>query len=80
MGRNLHASHWPVLLRTDTTGAQGVRGSVKVITAFQMFLFLLISIASIVTPLGLYEAVVLQDGLKEHPFHYARDETWLGVG
>ena len=69
-----------MLLRTDTAGAQGVRGSIKVITAFQIFLFLLISIASVVTPLGLYEAVALQDGLEEHPFHYARDNTWLGIG
>ncbi|CAI6341251.1 unnamed protein product [Periconia digitata] len=80
IGRNLHASHWPVLLRTDTAGVDGVRRSVNVITAFQLFVFLLISVSSIVTPLGLYETVAPQKDLKEQPFHYAKDSTSLGIG
>jgi hypothetical protein len=68
------------LLRSDTAGFQGVRGTVKAITTFQIFLFLLVSIASIVTPLGLYETIAPQDGLQEVLFHYVKDNTSLGIG
>ncbi|KAF2275033.1 uncharacterized protein EI97DRAFT_459669 [Westerdykella ornata] len=80
VGRALHSSHWPTILRTDTASAKGVRGSVRFIALLQLLLVLLVSIASIVTPLGLYESVLAGNGAEEVPFNYAKDETTIGLG
>jgi hypothetical protein len=80
VGRTLHSSHWPSILRTDSAGVQGVRGSVRIIAKFEMLFLLLISVASIVTPLGLYETIVPQEGLREETFSYALDNSSLGIG
>lgn len=80
VGRTLHSSHWPSILRTDSAGIQSVRGSVKLISLFQIFMVVLITIASIVTPLGLYETVVPVNGLKPETFSYAQDNTSMGIG
>lgn len=80
VGKALHASHWPTFLRTDSAGVQGVRSSVRLIGAFELFVVLLISVASIVTPLGLYETVTPQSGLKDETFSYAQDNSSMGIG
>ncbi|KAF2741897.1 hypothetical protein M011DRAFT_522494 [Sporormia fimetaria CBS 119925] len=80
VGRTLHSSHWPVILRTDTAGVQGVRRSVRFTTLIQLRILVLIPIAAIVTPLGLYEAVYPQDGLREVTFEYVRDDTSMSLG
>jgi hypothetical protein len=41
---------------------------------------LLLTVASIVTPLGLYETVAPQSALTEEPFSYAQDTTSMGIG
>jgi hypothetical protein len=53
---------------------------VKVIAAFEALVLLLISAASIVTPLGLYEAIVPLPDLEEVTFSYAEDGTPMGMG
>jgi hypothetical protein len=80
VGRVLHSSHWPTMLRTDSAGTRGVRGSVRLIAVFEILLLLLISVASIVTPLGLYETIVPLAEMKEETFQYAQDNTPMGVG
>ncbi|KAF2271016.1 hypothetical protein CC78DRAFT_563594 [Lojkania enalia] len=80
VSRTLHASHWPVILRTDSVGVQGVRGSVRIIATLEWILLSLISVTSIVTPLGLYQTVLPQDRLKEETFSYAKDLSPMGLG
>ncbi|KAF2192809.1 hypothetical protein K469DRAFT_746140 [Zopfia rhizophila CBS 207.26] len=80
VGRTLHASHWPSILRTESAGVQGVRGSVRLIALLEVLLLFLISVASIVTPLGLYETVVPERDLTEETFDYAEDFTPMGNG
>jgi hypothetical protein len=80
LGRSLHASHWPRLLNTDTSNNGQVSRSVRLASAAQTLLLLLITIASIVTPLGLHEAVIPLEGLKEQTFSYARDNSSMGEG
>jgi len=59
---------------------QGVSGNVRFITTFQALLALLLTVASIVTPLGLYETIVPQKQLLEEPFSYMRDTSSIGIG
>jgi len=80
VGRTLHASHWASILRSDTTGTQGVNKGTRLITAFQPLMLVLIAVTSIVTPLGLYDAVVQEKGLKSEPFSYAQDNSSMGIG
>ncbi|ORY00451.1 hypothetical protein BCR34DRAFT_111786 [Clohesyomyces aquaticus] len=80
IGRTLHASPWPTILRTETAGVQGVRGSVRTVALFQSFLLLLLSIASIVTPLGLYQTIIANDHPTEEPFSYVNDTSSFGFG
>lgn len=80
VGRTLHSSHWPTILRSDSASVRGVRGSIRLIALFEVFFLLLVTIASIVTPLGLYETIVPEDGLKEETFSYAEDNSSMGIG
>ena len=45
---------------------------------FQMITLVTIAIASIVTPLGLYEEISPEDSLSEVPFHFAPDKSAFG--
>ncbi|KAF2477234.1 uncharacterized protein BDR25DRAFT_165332, partial [Lindgomyces ingoldianus] len=80
VGRTLHSSPWPSILRTESAGVRGISASVRMVALFEAFLLLLLSVASIVTPLGLYEAVIAEDHLTEEMFSYAQDSTSFGVG
>jgi hypothetical protein len=44
------------------------------------FMFLLIAVTAIVTPLGLYEGVVAEQVEEDAVFHYIRDTTPMGYG
>ncbi|KAF7320844.1 hypothetical protein HMN09_00170900 [Mycena chlorophos] len=51
VGRKLHASLWPTLLRTDTS--RGAGGRVKMFSALTMATTLLVAVAGVLMPLGL---------------------------
>lgn len=80
IGRTLHASHWPRILNNDSAGGHGVRGSVRLASIGQLLFLLLIAVASVVTPLGLHEAIVPLDDLQEETFSYALDKSSMGEG
>ena len=59
--RALQRSHWPDVLRTDSLLNHGVRKDIALLTKVISLMGALISIAGVITPLGLYEALVMSD-------------------
>ncbi|KAJ6442666.1 alpha-L-fucosidase [Purpureocillium lavendulum] len=80
LGRFLHTSLWPSILRTDTAAGDGVKRHVSYVGMFQTLALALISLASIVTPLGLYDTVTPQDGVQLEHFKYMLDPSPFGIG
>ncbi|KAH8707143.1 hypothetical protein GQ44DRAFT_763740 [Phaeosphaeriaceae sp. PMI808] len=80
VGRTLHSSHWPQILNTDSAASHGVKGSVRLAAVGQLLFLLLVTVASVVTPLGLYEAIIPLEGLKEEVFGYARGKSAVDIG
>ncbi|KAH8170045.1 hypothetical protein LIA77_10589 [Sarocladium implicatum] len=64
VARTLHSSFWPALLRSDPRNSHGVRKTVVCITWGFPFTSILIAIARVITPLGLYEV----DEIATRPF------------
>lgn len=77
--RALHSSLWPTVLASDSTLTQGVRSSVRGLTLGATVAAALISLASIVTPLGLYEDTASVTA-RTTTFRYARDNSSFGLG
>ncbi|KAJ5161172.1 hypothetical protein N7492_006564 [Penicillium capsulatum] len=80
LGRTLQSTHWPLLLSSDTAGRDGVRRTIYWISFTTPVVLLLISLASIVTPLGLYDAILPEAEKVSIPFHYVEDKTAMGLG
>ncbi|KAH6986641.1 hypothetical protein EDB80DRAFT_731754 [Ilyonectria destructans] len=66
----LYSSNWPTLLCGDSAASEGVVLSARIFKYVGLLAILLVSIAAIVTPLGLYEAVVPSESLTDESFHY----------
>ena len=77
---SIQSSLWPTLLRSDSTVSDGVKMSIRFTTKLGTLSTLLLSLASIITPLGLYEAIVANPSLDNVEFAYARDSSVFGVG
>lgn len=80
LGRFLHSSHWPVILRSDTTATSGVRRRVVISGWLHMWLLALVSIASIVTPFGLYDTIGPAKRQTLEIFGYLHDDSPFGYG
>ncbi|KAI9931181.1 hypothetical protein ASPWEDRAFT_166871 [Aspergillus wentii DTO 134E9] len=78
-GRVFQQSLWPDLLQTDSARSYGARGDVTNLSRLITGMALLISIAGIVTPLGLYEAVV-PGPRTQASFQYMPDASPFGYG
>jgi hypothetical protein len=78
--RTIHSSPWPTLLRSDTAATIGVQKRVKLVTWLQTLMKILIAVAAIVTPLGLYDDVVRDSTTTIEAFHYVRDPSPMGIG
>lgn len=77
LGRFLHTSPWPTLLHTDTGVVAGVKRRI-VAASLSLTLGLgLVSVASIVTPLGVYGT---EDSTENVHFSYIKDESAFGYG
>lgn len=50
------------------------------VTSLKRFLAVLIAIAAVVTPIGLYESIVASDSPTNSPFHYVQDSSTFGLG
>lgn len=78
--RNLLSSLWPTLLRTDASTGSSVNIGVRALSWFSRLSILLIAVAAIVTPLGLYEATIPSDGNVPVPFSDLKDSSPMGIG
>lgn len=79
LGRALQASPWPTFLQTDTAAREGVKRRVSNGLLLQTTIILLISVAAIVTPIGLYQ-VVEPGGEQLEAFRYVEDDSSFGYG
>lgn len=78
--RNLLSSLWPTLLRTDASTGSSVNIGVRALTWLSRLSILLIAVAAVVTPLGLYEATIPSDGNVSVPFSDLKDLSPMGIG
>ncbi|GAB1316942.1 Peptidase A1 domain-containing protein [Madurella fahalii] len=80
LGRALQSSLWPTFLQTDAAARHGVRRRVSNGLLLQTTTIVLVSVAAIVTPLGLYQAVEPADGPQLEEFRFVRDDSAFGYG
>ncbi|KFY47704.1 hypothetical protein V496_10496 [Pseudogymnoascus sp. VKM F-4515 (FW-2607)] len=80
LGRYLHSSFWPTILCTDAAADTGVRRRVFRTGWVQTIALILVSVASIVTPLGLYDVVDPPESRTNAPFTYIKDNSAFGYG
>jgi hypothetical protein len=73
-------SFWPNALSTDATASKGVRSHITVVSWAITLTTVFVSIAAIVTPLGLYETVRQSNTPSLVPFHYVKDASPFGSG
>jgi hypothetical protein len=77
---NIQGSLWTVLLQSDSASTNGVRKTINFTTRMGFLSTLLLSLASIITPLGLYESILVENTPQNTRFAYARDSSVFGVG
>ncbi|KAF2455766.1 hypothetical protein BDY21DRAFT_348618 [Lineolata rhizophorae] len=80
VGRFLHNSYWPTVLFTDSAASSGVSLRVQVVTWGSVLCTVLLGVAAVVTPLGLYEGISPSDEQTVEQFHYVRDVGPFGQG
>ena len=78
--RFLQSSKWPSIMRTDSSGSKGVRKPVLAVSKLQTITMFLITISSVITPLGLYEAISPNQKPVSKTFGYVKDPSPLGFG
>lgn len=78
--RSLLSSWWPTILRTDASTGRSVNIGVRFLSLLSRLGLLLIAVAAIVTPLGLYEAIIPTDGNVAVPFTDLKDSSPMGIG
>ncbi|KAF7547899.1 hypothetical protein G7Z17_g7418 [Cylindrodendrum hubeiense] len=79
-GRFLHSSLWPTLLQSDSSKNHGVRKSVILTTLSVPLIGFLVSIAGVVTPLGLYEVDEPDGKFTSTSFQYVPDASAFRSG
>lgn len=77
--RTLEQTHWPTVLRTDSVKNHGVRKDVLILSRLASSMAILIAIAGVVTPLGLYEALQPAVAIQTR-FEYLQDTSPFGFG
>lgn len=80
VSRELFASKWPTLLRTDSETRVGVSRGVRYGAWSRRIASYLVAIASIVTPMGLYDTIRPTVWHVERPFGYSPDTSAIGFG
>jgi hypothetical protein len=77
--RAFQRSLWPFILRSDSSQTHGARTSILLVTNLLTWVSILIALAGIITPLGLYDALVPTNSVQI-TFQYLKDETPFGRG
>lgn len=78
--RNLLGSLWPNWLRTDSATSHGVNIGVRFLTFLRPVGLAMVAISAIVTPLGLYDAIVPSEDKVPVPFSPLVDNGPMGLG
>ncbi|KAK6515973.1 hypothetical protein TWF281_004563 [Arthrobotrys megalospora] len=76
--RFLHSSQWPFLLQSDSSASNHAGRSMLLFTYNQTFIALLISLAAIISPLGLYDTIIPGSVNSPVEFHHIRDPGIFG--
>lgn len=80
VGRLLHSSTWPALVRSDSSTFRGVGLPAKLMEIMSPIMGLLILLAGIVTPLGLSDVIVQSSAKVTENFLYIADDSPMGRG
>ncbi|SPQ25308.1 977e06de-1174-4cee-afc6-2ce7c3bfd637 [Thermothielavioides terrestris] len=80
LGRLLQSSPWPTLLQTDSAARHGVRRRVSYGLLLQTAIVTLVSVAAIVTPLGLYQTVEPAGSQDLEALQFVKDDSPFGYG
>ncbi|KAK2750420.1 hypothetical protein FQN57_003900 [Myotisia sp. PD_48] len=80
ISRALHSSHWPLLVRADFSSIGGFTRSVSSESVVRSAALVVVAIAAIVTPLGLYDEIVPGVASEAQPFGYQKDPSPFGYG
>ncbi len=80
VGATLHSSYWAPILRADTSVSTNVHLPVRWLLRLASITMLLTSLASIITPLGLFDAIEPNETLQDVSFPYLADSGPLGYG
>ncbi|OAQ60042.2 hypothetical protein VFPPC_16830 [Pochonia chlamydosporia 170] len=78
-GRAIQSSYWPTILGAESTATRRVRKDIVFLTQLVTLMYILISVASVVTPFGLYEELV-PGGSVDVEFEYVKDTSPMGYG
>ncbi|KAK4225061.1 hypothetical protein QBC38DRAFT_511321 [Podospora fimiseda] len=77
--RSMLSSHWPFMLRSESSSRYNVRTSVYLASISYPTITIITAAAGVVTPLGLYDAVMTSQKLETPKFAYAPDHTSFGL-
>jgi hypothetical protein len=80
VGRALHSSYWPQILRSDTSTSDSIDRRIKFLILLKPLALLIVTAAAIVTPLGLYDGILPGRSPQQVPFSYVSDLSPMGYG
>lgn len=81
VGQALQNSHWPAILRSESSSTgEGIPKSVRITALMRPIGWLLITVSAIVTPLGLYQTIVPNSSPEAVAFQYIKDLSPMGRG
>lgn len=80
VSRTFSSSLWPVLLRSDLAASHSNPPLINFVTWMKPLTLFLISVAAIVTPMGLHEGLVLTKDMQMTTFTSLLDTSAMGYG
>lgn len=80
VGRELQSSNWPLFLRTETSASTDIPWSVGMLCWLQKLAWVLVTVAGIVTPLGLRSEIQLDPSPRAVEFRPVHDTGPVGRG
>lgn len=78
--RQIHSSLWPAILRSDAAAGHEVYVPVRSLALLRPLGLMLIALAAVITPLGLYDAVLPESQMQSMSFVHLADSSALGLG
>ncbi|EXJ94562.1 hypothetical protein A1O1_02958 [Capronia coronata CBS 617.96] len=78
--RNLLSSMWPLFLRTDSAAGTGVDRRIRLLTWIRPLALGVVTVAAVVTPLGLHDEIVPSKTPQPVAFVYMQDPGPMGYG